>query len=439
MKLHSLAAIALILLSALAARADYQVEDGTFRFRIDTKAKAASVMKCLKPNSTKELIIPDDILCDDGKTYKVKTIEAYALEGCKLKSIHFPVALSKIEDHAFDDCPNFYKGKDLYIPDGVKTIGMEAFKGCKFSTLHIPSSVTLIGEGAFQASAISSVKFAKPKNGLKIVFRAFRDCKKLTEVALPAGLSELGQAAFAGCPVLVTLSFPSSLKTIPSMVAEDCVALKNVTIPSGVTKIQLQAFAGAGIETLKIPDTVVEIGQNAFSGSSLRSITLSNSLKSLSWCLFSGCANLTAITIPASVTNIESGAFNGCSSLASVHIGAKVASIGQAAFMDCDKLMTVRSDNPTPPECIGIVFGNATLDNADLVIPAASQPVYNTAEVWKDFKWHLKAGIGDIIDDEAGSTTVYFDLSGVRYDQRPSRPGIYIVKQGRESHKIVVE
>lgn len=439
MKAIKLFLVAILTFTCLQSVAKiYQVEDGTLRFRIDTQKKEASVMKCLKTSSTGTINIPDDILLmDDGKTYKVKGIEACAFQNCKLKAVRFPVSLVTIESNAFAGCPNFYKDKKLEIPDGVKTIGMEAFKGGKFTSLSIPSSVTKIDENAFSGSAITTITFAKPKSSLEICFRAFANCKQLTALTLPSGVTKTGQAAFSGCTALTSVSTPATLTTISSYCFEDCKALKTVTLPSGLRKIDFNAFMGSGIEHIDIPNTVSEIGQYAFAGSTIRTINLPAQLTSVGYCLFTGCANLTAVVIPGNVTTIESGAFYDCTSLASVIITSKVKYIEQAAFYGCDKLMTVRSDNPTPPICSGTIFSDATLNAAELIIPQASHQTYKTANQWRDFKWFNKGAVEEVYCDD-NADAIYYDLKGNLYTEKPTTPGLYIRRQGATTTKLLI-
>ena len=431
--------ISLVMALPLSAFAELrQFDDGTLKYQINTSTKEAAVMKCLKSSQTKEIVILDNIMTDDGKTYKVTEIMSSAFSKCKLKSIHFPVYLKTIGAEAFSNCPNFYSGKNFDVPDGVKTIGMDAFYGCKFSSLSLPSSLTKVEEGAFQNTTITDIRFYKPKSSLTLEFRAFRGCKKLTSVAIPSGVSKMGQAIFADCTALASVSIPATVTTVPSMGFEDCTALKSVTLAAGITKIDFNAFAGSGIENMTLPSTIKTIGQGAFSGSSIRTISLSQNLKAVSYMMFSGCANLTSISIPSNVTIIESGAFYECSSLASVVIPASVKTIEQAAFYGCDRLMLVRCDAATPPSCEGTVWGDPTLDNAQLVIPALSVDKYKSASGWSDFRWLYNSSVEMTETDNTELQPEFYDLNGLRLPSAPANHGIYIKVTGNKSEKIII-
>ncbi|MDE6008689.1 MAG: leucine-rich repeat domain-containing protein [Muribaculaceae bacterium] len=431
--------ISLVMAIPFSAFADLiQFDDGTLKYQLNTSSKEAAVMKCLKTSQTKEIIILDNIMTDDGKTYKVTEIMSSAFSKCKLKSVRFPVTLKTIGGNAFSNCPNFYNGKNFDVPEGVKTIGMEAFYGCKFSSVSLPSSLTKVEEGAFQNTTITSIRFYKPKSSLVLEFRTFRGCKKLTSVDIPSGVSKMGQAIFADCTALTSVSLPATISTVPSMGFEDCTALRTVNIAEGITKIDFDAFAGSGIENMTLPSTIKTISQGAFSGSSIRSISLPQSLKTLSYMAFSGCKNLTSISVPSNVTNIESGAFYACSSLASVYISGSVKTIEQAAFYECDKLMYVKSDAITPPSCEGTVWSDATLDNAQLIVPAQAVNNYKNADGWSDFRWLYNSAVEVIETESQEYTTLFFDLQGHLLSSVPTEKGIYLKLTGKKCEKIII-
>ncbi|MBD5309875.1 MAG: leucine-rich repeat domain-containing protein [Bacteroides sp.] len=440
MKLFLRLITSLMMAMPLSAFAELiQFDDGILKYRLDTSSKEAAVVKCLKTSQTKEIVILDNIMTDDGKTYKVTEIMSSAFSKCKLKSVRFPVYLKTIGANAFANCPNFYSGKNFDVPDGVKTIGMEAFYGCKFSSLSLPSSLTKVEEGAFQNTSIKSIRFYNPQKSLVLEFRAFRGCKQLTSVSIPSGVNKMGQAIFADCSALASVSIPSSVSSIPSMGFEDCKALKTVSLAEGITKIEFEAFAGSGIENLTLPSSIKTIEQNAFSGSSIRSIALPQSLKSLSWMVFSGCTNLASVTIPQQVTTIESGAFYGCSSLASVVIPASVKTIEQAAFYECDKLMNVKSDATIPPSCEGTVWTDATLNNAQLIIPEQAVNNYKNASGWSDFRCLYSSAVSAIEAEEINCQPIFFDLKGNRLPSIPTQAGLYIKCTGNKKEKIIIQ
>lgn len=106
--------------------------------------------------------------------------------------------------------------------------------------------------------------------------------------------------------------------------------VKNIAIPYGVTKIGNGAFArGYGLKKIKIPDTVKEIGKFAFYDcSNLRSIQIPTSVTKLGYFCFGHCDNLISVKMPNSLIEIESFVFYGDISLTKLVIPTSVQNIG---------------------------------------------------------------------------------------------------------------
>jgi hypothetical protein len=130
-------------------------------------------------------------------------------------------------------------------------------------------------------------------------------------IILPSTLTAIGDAAFASCENLTSITIPNSVTSIGGAAFSNS-GLTSVTIPNGVTRIDVAAFA---------------ICHN------LTSVTLPNSLTSIGYEAFERCRSLTSITIPASVTSIGYEAFAG-SGLTSVTFaeGSNIVDFGDAAF-----------------------------------------------------------------------------------------------------------
>ena len=68
-----------------------------------------------------------------------------------------------------------------------------------------------------------------------IASNAFKDCVKVTEVTLPAGLTEIGIFAFKGCTGLTSISLPAGVTKIESYAFSGCTGLTSISLPAGVT------------------------------------------------------------------------------------------------------------------------------------------------------------------------------------------------------------
>lgn len=126
---------------------------------------------------------------------------------------------------------------------------------------------------------------------------AFFECRFLTSVELPEGVTSLGNGAFSRCYALASVKLPKGVASIGEDAFFECRSLTSAKIPKGVTAIEFGTFCG--------------------------------------------CRSLTSVDIPESVTTIDDVAFERCCSLASVKLPSSLASIGEEAFGDCDALTSV--------------------------------------------------------------------------------------------------
>ena len=101
-----------------------------------------------------------------------------------------------------------------------------------------------------------------------------------------------------------------------------CSGLTSITIPSSVTSLGASCFSGcSGLTSITIPSSVTSLGASCFSGcSGLTSITIPSSVTSLGYGCFADCSGLTSITIPSSVTSLSESCFYNCSGLTSITI-----------------------------------------------------------------------------------------------------------------------
>lgn len=169
-------------------------------------------------------------------------------------------------------------------------------------------------------------------------------------IACKEEIARIGRDAFMGCRNLISITIPSSVKTIEERAFCDCLSLTSITIPDNVIQFgdgafngcknlsafygkwasadnrclivdgELKAFASAGLTTYTIPNYVTKIGGSAFYGCGLASITIPNSVIIIGEKAFEYCRYLTSIAIPESITKIGGYAFYGCGNLQEVHI-----------------------------------------------------------------------------------------------------------------------
>lgn len=247
--------------------------------------------------------------------------------------------------------------------------------------------VTRIGQDAFRnCKELTSVTI--PEGVTHIDVHAFDNCTGLKSVSLPSSLMGIGYAAFGGCSALKSVTIPNGVKNIESDSFNGCRELKSVVIPESVTHIGDRAFCGCReLESVAIPAGVARIGNGVFGDcNALKVIQLDSGnpaftlidgvlytkdrselvmypnpsatvvipegVTSIRGWAFTGGSGMTSVTIPESVTNIKDHAFLRCDGLKSITIPSSVKNIGVRAFEQCAELTEVKmlGERPEAPE-----------------------------------------------------------------------------------------
>ena len=258
-------------------------------------------------------------------------------------------ALETVGSKFFDKCASL---ESVTLNDSLTALAAEMFTNCtSLKTIDLPSALTFLNVKTFRYSG-------------------------LTSVVIPENVVHLGSAAdteagstviylFDSCTSLVSVTFPSGLRSIGAQAFSNCTSLKNVTytgyegegnaLPETLTTIKKQAFYKSGIEQITLPASLVfisssnhTIGESAFAESkqlrevtmlgaalvgqkifqnctSLETVVLSGELDKIPNYTFDGCKALKNITLPSTLTSIGIEAFKGCTSIESVVLPASVA------------------------------------------------------------------------------------------------------------------
>ena len=161
--------------------------------------------------------------------------------------------------------------------------------------------------------------------------------------------------------------------------------ITTLALPNGMTTIGNDAFCFCSVlSSVTIPNSVTSIGNSAFAYcSGLTSVTIPNSVTSIGNSAFSGCSGLTGnLTIPNSVTSIGNSAFALCHVLTSVTIGNSVTSIENSAFYGCSGLTSITTYRTTPPTLVGSTFVYIP-NSIPVFIPYGTS--YSTTSGWNYF------------------------------------------------------
>ena len=219
----------------------------------------------------------------------------------------------------------------------VTRIGCEAFRNCKnLTSVTIPEGVTHIDY-------------------------AFLECAELESVKLPSSLKSIGYGTFARCTKLTSLEIPEGVTSIGADAFNGCSGLKSVVIPDSMMNIGDRAFIGCqGLTSVAIPAKVASIGEGAFGCcSGLKQINIASGNQAVAWVdgvlytkdmsvLLACPGTMKSVTISPSVTKIGAFAFDGCNALPSITIPERVKNIAGAAFKSCGNLtsVTMRGERP---------------------------------------------------------------------------------------------
>ncbi|MDE5985373.1 MAG: leucine-rich repeat domain-containing protein [Eubacterium sp.] len=222
--------------------------------------------------------LPKEVIIRDGVTnisekafYNVYTIE----------SIEIPNTVTSIGEEAFWGCKNL---TDISIPDSVKYIGHFSFNSCGFvkDESNYVDGVLYVDNVLVEVKNTVSGNFTIRNNTSTIAGGAFTNCKNITSVTIPQGITTINPYTFFGCKKLGRVTIPDSVTYIDKFAFTNCSSLGYITIPDSVTGIGMSAFDHTMLRRIDIPNSVKSIGYGAFYGSSnMQTVNLPNSVESI--------------------------------------------------------------------------------------------------------------------------------------------------------------
>ena len=112
----------------------------------------------------------------------------------------------------------------------VTSIANEAFKDVEdVETVTLPRTLKEIGKGAFSGcKALKEVVVSETATNRKVSAVRYGKIQRVATRAAGDGM-RIGERAFADCPVLASVTIPSTATTIGDNVFNNCESLKNVT------------------------------------------------------------------------------------------------------------------------------------------------------------------------------------------------------------------
>ncbi len=217
----------------------------------------------------------------------------------------------------------------------ITTIGQSAFSGYAGESLTIPAGVTIIGD------------------------YAFANCSNLTSLTIPEGVRSIGDRAFSGCTGLNSITIPNNVSNIGRNAFEDCTAEIVWDDDPQLTEVGMYTFAGYDGAAVTIPNSVTSIDAYAFDDCSAEIVWADGaSVATIQNNAFNGYTG-TSLTIPSSVSQIALDAFLDCSALTELTFAR--ADYWQLAYS------SYTSTEPSSPETI--------IDTVDLSDPSANADI----------------------------------------------------------------
>lgn len=419
----------------------------------------------------------------------VTSIGAWAFQECtSLTSIIIPNSVTSIGNYVFDGCKAL---NSINIPESITSISNGMFRDCKsLTSVNIPESVTSIGEYAFQScESLTSINI--PESVTSIGYGAFIECISLTSLIIPESVTSIGNGAFYFCTSLTSINIPESVTSIGNHMFDNCTSLTSINIPECLTSIGPSAFSDcSSLTSVNIPETVTSIGNWAFYNcNSLTTLNLPKNVNSLDYGTFQQCSNLETIYNfnPEPQYLDGSTAFSGVPSTATIYVPKQsmdryllayllahgweyftdfreldnVVIIPAATSLSLDQGETFQmwakthfaydTETITAEKWESLNPAVATISTDGLVTACnkgETEVKYTVTTLTGTYSTACKitvtdqAGIGDIPADEPATVDApaeYYTLQGVRVSADNLTPGIYIVRQGNASKKVLVK
>jgi len=229
------------------------------------------------------------------------------------------------------------------VHHSVKILPFHVFElRLQLKEVALPEGLEEIGESAF-AFCISLDRVNYPSTLIRIGHRAFYECRSLREVTLQKGLKEIGEEVFRNCLSLGRINCPSTLIRIGNYSFQNCRSLKEVDLPEGLKEIGAFAFIRCkSLQSINFPSTLIKIGDGALGCCPLKVVTLPEGLEEVGTYAFKQCEHMEHIDCPSTLIRIGARIFERCRSLAKVTLAGGIMTIEANATRICPSLERVR-------------------------------------------------------------------------------------------------
>lgn len=190
------------------------------------------------------------------------------------------------------------------------------------SVLHIPASV-VHGGRQYGVRAI--------KGGCIL------GCRFIRKLIIEEGIRIVEESAFALCPNLQSIDFPSTIDSIGDALFYNCEHLREIKVDEKNQKFDSRDKCNAVIRTK---------WNRLLAG--CRATVIPSSVEKIDYRSFEGCIGLKNVRIPEGVKEIDGRAYSECPDLESVHISSTVEEISGYAFCLCPNFRQITVDGKNP-------------------------------------------------------------------------------------------
>ncbi len=215
------------------------------------------------------------------------------------------------------------KLSSVVLPNSVKIIGACAFALTKINNIVIGSGVEIIGQQAFEAS----------QNLTKVILGSF---DYDAGVMKSSSLKTIDNYAFRNCKSLDDIEIPATVKTIGTYAFRNSGMWENASggvVYAGNWVVDFTEGLSGAVE---VADGTVGIANYSFyKCETLTSIVIPSSVKTIGRSAFYECKQLVAVELPETLEEIQDYTFYHCDRLKLFTLPPMLRSIGRSAFYKC--------------------------------------------------------------------------------------------------------
>ena len=127
---------------------------------------------------------------------------------------------------------------------------------------------------------------------------AFSGCTLITSIQIPNSISNVGYKAFSGCSAITSLSIPSSVTNLGASACEGCWNLQSLSLHGPATIIENSVCGLPVLRSLEFGTSVRTISQGAVSRcTQLASLTIPGDVERIESGAFTECPMLTSVSV----------------------------------------------------------------------------------------------------------------------------------------------